>query len=71
MTECEALCTRIAIMLNGKFACLGSAQHLKTKFGQGYTLKVKVSGPPPHISRVINVVTSTWPQAKLKVTSHT
>lgn len=42
MEECEALCTRIAIMVNGRFKCLGSAQHLKSKFGQGYTLIAKI-----------------------------
>ena len=42
MEECDALCTRIAIMVNGKFVCLGSPQHLKTKFGQGYTLIVQM-----------------------------
>jgi ABC-type multidrug transport system ATPase subunit len=26
MEECEALCTRLAIMVNGKFQCLGSIQ---------------------------------------------
>ncbi|CAF4800489.1 unnamed protein product [Rotaria magnacalcarata] len=35
MEECEALCTRLAIMVNGKFKCLGSIQHLKSKFGEG------------------------------------
>ena len=43
MDECEALCTRLAIMVNGRFKCLGSTQHLKTKFGQGYTLLAKVA----------------------------
>ncbi|XP_076468788.1 phospholipid-transporting ATPase ABCA3-like isoform X1 [Babylonia areolata] len=43
MDECEALCTRIAIMVNGEFKCLGSPQHLKSKFGQGYTLVVKMA----------------------------
>ena len=42
MEECEALCTRMAIMVNGRFQCIGSTQHLKTKFGEGYTLIVKV-----------------------------
>ena len=31
MEECEALCTRLAIMVNGEFKCLGGIQHLKTK----------------------------------------
>lgn len=35
MEECEALCTRLAIMVNGRFKCLGNIQHLKTKFGAG------------------------------------
>ena len=43
MEECDALCTRIAIMVNGQFRCLGSPQHLKSKFGQGYTLVVKMA----------------------------
>ena len=42
MEECEALCTKLAIMVNGKFKCLGSTQHLKAKFGKGYILIVKV-----------------------------
>ncbi|CAH0545633.1 unnamed protein product [Brassicogethes aeneus] len=42
MEECEALCTRIAIMVNGNFKCLGSTQHLKSKFAKGYTITIKV-----------------------------
>jgi len=42
MEECEALCTRLAIMVNGQFKCLGSIQHLKNKFGKGITLQVKI-----------------------------
>uniref|UniRef100_A0A6E8VSN7 ABC transporter domain-containing protein n=1 Tax=Anopheles coluzzii TaxID=1518534 RepID=A0A6E8VSN7_ANOCL len=46
MEECEALCTRLAIMVNGEFRCLGSAQHLKNKFSHGYflTMKLKRTG---------------------------
>ncbi|CAI5799096.1 phospholipid-transporting ATPase ABCA7 [Podarcis lilfordi] len=43
MEECEALCTRMAIMVNGRFRCLGSVQHLKNKFGDGYTIVLRVS----------------------------
>jgi ATP-binding cassette subfamily A (ABC1) protein 3 len=43
MEECEALCPRIGIMANGRLRCLGSAQHLKSKFGQGYQVELKVS----------------------------
>jgi len=41
MEECEALCPRIGIMANGRLRALGSAQHLKTKFGQGYQVEMK------------------------------
>lgn len=42
MDECEALCPRIGIMANGRLRCLGSAQHLKSKFGQGYQVELNV-----------------------------
>ena len=42
MEEAEALCTRMAIMVNGTFRCMGTAQHLKTKFGDGYTIIARV-----------------------------
>jgi len=42
MEECEALCPRIGIMANGRLRCLGSAQHLKNKFGQGFQVELKV-----------------------------
>lgn len=32
MEECEALCTRLAIMVKGTFKCLGTIQHLKYKY---------------------------------------
>lgn len=47
MEECEALCPRIGIMANGKLRCLGSAQHLKSKFGRGYQLEIRVAVSTP------------------------
>ena len=41
MEECEALCTRIGIMVNGQFQCLGNIQSLKSKYGKGYSLIIK------------------------------
>lgn len=43
MDETEVLCSNIAIMVNGEFKCIGSLQHLKSKYGEGYTLMVKIS----------------------------
>ncbi|CAL8124334.1 unnamed protein product [Orchesella dallaii] len=42
MDECEALCSRLGIMVNGQLQCLGGVQHLKSKFAQGYTLSLKL-----------------------------
>ncbi|XP_008580998.1 PREDICTED: ATP-binding cassette sub-family A member 13-like, partial [Galeopterus variegatus] len=42
MEECEALCTRLTIMVNGSFKCLGSPQHIKNRYGWGYNIRVKM-----------------------------
>ncbi|XP_032366681.1 retinal-specific phospholipid-transporting ATPase ABCA4 isoform X4 [Etheostoma spectabile] len=47
MEECEALCTRLAIMVNGSFKCLGTIQHLKYKFGDGYVVTMKIRTAKP------------------------
>lgn len=31
MEECQVLCSRLAIMVNGTLRCIGSAQHLKNR----------------------------------------
>lgn len=41
MNEAQALCTRIGIMVGGRLRCLGSSQHLKTRFGNHLELEVK------------------------------
>lgn len=43
MEEAEALCNKIAIMINGRMRCLGGVQHLKQKFLGGYTLSISCS----------------------------
>jgi ABC-type multidrug transport system ATPase subunit len=43
MDECEALCERLGIMVGGRLRCLGSAQHLKRRFGRGHTLELKLA----------------------------
>ncbi|KAI4457978.1 atp-binding cassette transporter subfamily a abca [Holotrichia oblita] len=56
MEECEALCTRLAIMVNGAFKCLGSTQHLKNKFSEGYMLTVKVKKSGGYLFNDENIV---------------
>jgi len=43
MEECEALCARLGIMVGGRLHCIGSSQRLKSRYGSGYQLDVKVS----------------------------
>jgi ABC-type multidrug transport system ATPase subunit len=40
MEECEALCHRVGIMVSGQFSCIGSLQHLKNRFSEGYSVTV-------------------------------
>ncbi|XP_038943366.1 ABC-type organic anion transporter ABCA8 isoform X2 [Rattus norvegicus] len=42
MAEAEALCDRVAILVSGRLRCIGSIQHLKSKFGKDYLLEMKV-----------------------------
>lgn len=40
MEECEALCNRVGIMVDGALTCIGSTQHLKSRHGKGFQLNV-------------------------------
>uniref|UniRef100_A0A3Q1ESV0 P-type phospholipid transporter n=1 Tax=Acanthochromis polyacanthus TaxID=80966 RepID=A0A3Q1ESV0_9TELE len=66
MEECEALCTRMAIMVNGRFRCLGSVQHLKNRFGDGYTIILRVAGPNPDLRPVMEFIERELPGSTLK-----
>ncbi|XP_060560202.1 phospholipid-transporting ATPase ABCA1-like [Ruditapes philippinarum] len=70
MEECEALCGRLAIMVNGKFRCLGSIQHLKNRFGDGYTVIIRVSGDVPDMDPVMDFFSSEFPKSLLKEKHH-
>lgn len=68
MEECEALCSRVTIMVNGRLHCLGSLQHLKSKFSQGYTLVVKCESGPQRDIALVNInkfVTENFVEATL------
>ncbi|KAI1887790.1 hypothetical protein AGOR_G00193990 [Albula goreensis] len=66
MEECEALCTRMAIMVNGRFRCLGSVQHLKNRFGDGYTIILRVAGLDPDLRPVMEFIEAELPGSTLK-----
>lgn len=42
MEEAEALATRIGIMVRGNFKCIGTPQHIKSKFGKGFEIEIKI-----------------------------
>lgn len=44
MDECEALCNRLTIMVDGLLKCIGNIQYLKNRYGQGFTIIVKLVG---------------------------
>jgi hypothetical protein len=51
MDEIAACCSRLGIMVNGQMQCLGTVQHLKTKYAQGYTLAIKLKSNIPEESQ--------------------
>uniref|UniRef100_A0A4W4H9Z9 ATP-binding cassette sub-family A member 2 n=1 Tax=Electrophorus electricus TaxID=8005 RepID=A0A4W4H9Z9_ELEEL len=70
MEECEALCTRLGIMVNGRFKCLGSIQHLKNRFGDGYMITVRTK-TTASVKEVIRFFSRNFPEAVLKERHHT
>jgi len=71
MEECEALCTRLAIMVNGEFKCLGSTQHLKNKFSKGFFLTIKAGQTEDgsllqRVNAIKQFITQTFTGAVLK-----
>jgi len=40
LAEAEAICDKIAIMINGAIRCIGNIQYLKNKFGGSYKLQI-------------------------------
>ena len=75
MEECEAICTRMGILVNGRFLCLGSLQHLRDRFSDGYTLVIKLqrsstTGKPEQqqerIEKLKTFISQTFPESVLK-----
>ncbi|GFR10884.1 ATP-binding cassette sub-family A member 3 [Trichonephila clavata] len=70
MEESEALCSRLAIMVNGRLQCLGSIQQLKSKYGQGYTIIIKMKKEHQDNQEAVNAIKthiqSNLPGANLK-----
>merc|ERR1711865_1267268 len=43
MEEVEALSHNIGIMVDGRLRCLGNKQHLKEKYGKGYSMELSTA----------------------------
>ncbi|XP_067909210.1 ATP-binding cassette sub-family A member 13-like [Heterodontus francisci] len=66
MEECEALCTRLAIMVNGKFRCIGSPKHIKNRFGEVYSVKVGLSRKSDDSTQLTDLLETHFPGTILK-----
>jgi ABC-type multidrug transport system ATPase subunit len=53
MEEADTLSTRIAIMAKGSVKCIGSPLHLKSRFGEGYQLKLNLRDPLLNLDDII------------------
>ena len=72
MDETEALCTNIGVMVNGELKCYGSLQHLKSRYGDGYTLLAKITSgknqlnSDEKIKKFINFILISFKNSELK-----
>jgi hypothetical protein len=63
MEEAEALSHKIGIMVGGRLRCIGTNQHLKDKFGKGYSLDIRA--PPAKNAEIQTWISEIFPQANL------
>ncbi|KAK7503822.1 hypothetical protein BaRGS_00004945 [Batillaria attramentaria] len=67
LKECEALCTRLALMVNGSFVWLGDPDDLRHKFGEGYVVCIKLvvdeEGVKVHSAPVVAHIMELFPFA--------
>jgi ABC-type multidrug transport system ATPase subunit len=63
MEEAEILCSRIGILAYGVLCCLGTQQHLKNVFGEGYRLKINFD--EENQERARNFILTTFPSATI------
>ncbi|KAI6232805.1 ABC transporter ced-7 [Aphelenchoides fujianensis] len=54
MEECEALCTRIGFLRDGRLRGIGTSQHLKTRYGNSYNLTLILNRVPKEVAATID-----------------
>ncbi|XP_024889665.1 ATP-binding cassette sub-family A member 13 isoform X1 [Temnothorax curvispinosus] len=62
VAECENLCTRVGILARAGLRCIGTPQHLKHKFGEGYIAFLRF-GQPVSATDLRRVILKYLPQA--------
>ncbi|XP_072764356.1 phospholipid-transporting ATPase ABCA3-like [Anoplolepis gracilipes] len=68
MTEAEAMCLRVGILVNGQFTAIGSCEHLKAEHGRNFILNIKVvpGYQLANLEKIKNIIDETFPAIKFK-----
>ena len=64
MEEADALCSRIAILVNGHLQCIGTPSQLKQQYGDGYHLEMSV--PLARVEEARKMVSEMFPGSILE-----
>eukprot|EP00163_Fabomonas_tropica_P016008 TRINITY_DN28902_c0_g1_i1.p1 TRINITY_DN28902_c0_g1~~TRINITY_DN28902_c0_g1_i1.p1 ORF type:complete len:600 (+),score=117.07 TRINITY_DN28902_c0_g1_i1:1-1800(+) len=70
MEEADALCSRIGIMVSGELKCLGTSQHLKTKFGHAYEIEISTDSDVEVAKRLHDWMVDQFPDATVTESHH-
>jgi len=67
MEEAEALSSKLAIMVEGEFKCIGPVTSLKERFGKGYEIECKIRDPSmEELNRVVEKLQN-FPSGQLNI----
>ncbi|CAI5444103.1 unnamed protein product [Caenorhabditis angaria] len=65
MDECEALCSRIAVLNQGKLIAIGTSQELKSLYGNNYTMTLTLNDSKDR-ENIVNAIKNQIPGAILR-----
>ncbi|XP_019885107.2 ATP-binding cassette sub-family A member 3-like [Camponotus floridanus] len=68
MSEAEAMCLRVGILVNGQFTVIGSCEQLKAKHGRNFILNIKVvqGYQLANLEKIKTIIDETFPAIKFK-----
>ena len=69
MEEASSLGDRVAIMIKGYLVCLGSVQHLISKYGKGYLVTACMNEGYPYEENLLPFVREICPEAIVAMSS--